>query len=234
MNMTTGGTNYSGGIHGVCKSSWRFEYLSDYEGSFENMTFDGRGTETWPEGDKYAGEFLDGWYHGQGTYTRPNGEQYVGEWKKGQTNGHGIFTRPNGDRFVGEFKGNELGAGTFYDKDGKRISGWGDLGDPESDTSERPEAEAPTVRSSSQSNKSSSENHYGTYVSSSGMDYTGDLRGGVAHGQGMARFANGDKYVGEWCDGKRHGKGVLTLSSGLKLSGEFRLDEYVSLGSERD
>lgn len=91
-----------------------------------------------------------------------------------------------------------------------------------------------TGQSGSQSEESSSEDHYGTYVSSSGMDFTGDLREGIAHGQGIARFPNGDKYIGEFKDGKRHGKGVLTRSCGLKLSGEFRANEYVSLGTDWD
>ena len=38
----------------------------------------GRGTFTWPNGDRYVGEFKDDQAHGQGIFTFANRDEYVG------------------------------------------------------------------------------------------------------------------------------------------------------------
>lgn len=43
--------------------------------------------------------------------------------------------------------------------------------------------------------------------------YTGDLRNGIPHGQGICEFTNGDKYIGEFRNGKCEGCGILTFGS---------------------
>lgn len=52
--------------------------------------------------------------------------------------------------------------------------------------------------------------------------YSGDLRNGVPHGQGICEFTNGDKYVGEFRNGKCEGFGMLTFGSSKPLAGESR------------
>jgi hypothetical protein len=54
-----------------------------YVGDIRNRKPNGKGTYTYPSGDKYIGEFKDGEYHGQGTFTFNDGAKYVGEFKDG-------------------------------------------------------------------------------------------------------------------------------------------------------
>jgi hypothetical protein len=52
--------------------------------------------------------------------------------------------------------------------------------------------------------------------------YTGDMRNGVPHGQGICEFANGDRYVGEFRNGECHGCGILTFAEGGRAAAESR------------
>jgi hypothetical protein len=52
--------------------------------------------------------------------------------------------------------------------------------------------------------------------------YTGDLRNGIPHGQGICEFANGDKYVGEFRNGKCEGCGILTFGSSKPVARDSR------------
>ena len=75
-----------------------------YEGHYLNGKFDGQGTFTWSDGDKYVGEYKDGKRHGQGTFTWSDGDKYVGEWKDGERHGMGKITWTNGTTSYGPFK----------------------------------------------------------------------------------------------------------------------------------
>ncbi len=52
--------------------------------------------------------------------------------------------------------------------------------------------------------------------------YTGENKGGKAHGRGVAVFANGDRYEGEYRDGKQHGRGVWVGVSGDRYEGDWK------------
>jgi len=54
--------------------------------------------------------------------------------------------------------------------------------------------------------------------------YEGAVFAGVPHGNGKARYSNGDVYEGSWSQGKRHGQGKLTWNEGGTFTGEFRDD----------
>ena len=57
----------------------------------------GKGTFTYPFGDKYVGEYKDGNRSGQGTYTWENPwEQYVGQWLNAKKHGYGKVTYSDG------------------------------------------------------------------------------------------------------------------------------------------
>ena len=55
-----------------------------YEGEITYGEPNGKGIETFPNGEKYVGKYKDGEYHGQGTKTFLNGEKYVGEFKENE------------------------------------------------------------------------------------------------------------------------------------------------------
>ena len=48
------------------------------------INFQGQGTLTLPDGDKYLGAFKSGKKHGKGTLTSPDGSKYVGAFKSGK------------------------------------------------------------------------------------------------------------------------------------------------------
>jgi hypothetical protein len=66
-------------------------------GDWEVGSYNGQGTFTYSNGDKYLGEFKNGKKHGQGNYAFSNGDKYFGEWRKDKRHGKGIFTWANGD-----------------------------------------------------------------------------------------------------------------------------------------
>lgn len=89
----------------------------------------------------------------------------------------------------------------------------------------------------------------GTITLADGSEYTGDLQGGLAHGEGTITFADGRrlsgtfeggnphgqnlvltfpdgrKYVGEYRHGRRHGLGEMFFPEGKKFEGEWRNDQ---------
>ena len=71
------------------------------------------------------GEYKDGKiWNGHGTYTYPNGDKYEGEFKDGEKNGQGTFTFSDGSKYVGEFKDGKPWKGTMYDEEGTLIGKW--------------------------------------------------------------------------------------------------------------
>lgn len=96
-------------------SALGFEPLaSAYEGEFLAGRRNGRGTLTWPNGNRYVGDFRDGQRTGHGTYMWPNGDRYVGEFRDGQMTGQGIYTWPDGSRWHGEWlDGRRNGRGVY-------------------------------------------------------------------------------------------------------------------------
>ena len=71
---------------------------------------------------KYEGEITYGEPNGKGIETFPNGEKYVGRWKDDKRNGQGTSTYPDGGKYVGRWKDGNPWNGTDYDKDGKIIT----------------------------------------------------------------------------------------------------------------
>ncbi len=55
------------------------------------------------QGFVYSGQIEKGQMHGRGTLTYPTGEKYEGEWEMGKRYGMGRMTFPDGSRYVGEW-----------------------------------------------------------------------------------------------------------------------------------
>jgi len=84
--------------------------------------YNGTGTYTWPDGQRYVGEFRDGKLHGTGTYTWPDGTKYVGEYRDNKRS-RGTLTWPDGRRYEGEFWDDKRSRGTLTWPDGRRYEG---------------------------------------------------------------------------------------------------------------
>lgn len=95
--------------------TWRGNtYEGDYEGEVLNGQKDGKGTNTWANGNKYFGDFKKGKMDGKGTLTFANGDIYEGDFKNGQIEGKGTFTWANGNKYYGDWKKDKLdGQGTI-------------------------------------------------------------------------------------------------------------------------
>ena len=65
-----------------------------------------------------------GKYNGQGTFTYPDGNKYVGEFKNDNFDGQGTKTWSDGTKYVGEWKDDEEWNITEYDKNGNITGKW--------------------------------------------------------------------------------------------------------------
>jgi len=115
-------------IQGNCnngKGTYTWPSGNKYVGEFKNGNLNGQGTKTWATGGKYVGEWKNGDQHGKGTEIWPNnGGKYVGEYKDGKRHGEGTFTYADGDKYVGEYKDNvKHGQGTYTFSDGDKWVG---------------------------------------------------------------------------------------------------------------
>jgi hypothetical protein len=61
-------------------------------------------------------------------------------------------------------------------------------------------------------------------------NYTGFILNGLPHGQGLAKYENGDVYEGNWKDGKIHGMGIYTWPDGSFYNGEWKDGEIHGMG----
>ena len=87
-----------------------------YIGELNNKRVpNGKGTKTWPNGNKYVGLFKNGTGI-KGTLFFANGEKYTGQFKSGDRHGKGKYTWPSGRKYVGQWK-----KGKFS---GKGITTW--------------------------------------------------------------------------------------------------------------
>ena len=103
-----------GRYFGGCKDGLAEGYgqaigTAEYKGGFKAGRKNGKGTKTWPSGDRYEGDFVDDRKQGKGTYTwGPRsawaGEKYSGSYVGDRRQGFGVYEWPGGDRYAGPWK----------------------------------------------------------------------------------------------------------------------------------
>ena len=95
-----------------------------YEGDLVNGMKEGKGTYTWPNGNKYVGEWKNNAINGKGEFSFVSGDKYNGNWTNNNFEGEGEFSWSNGDKYQGNWKnGKKHGHGIFYYSDGDVYDG---------------------------------------------------------------------------------------------------------------
>ena len=156
----------------------------------------GKGTYTYPNGDKYVGEFKDDKRNGRGVETLVNGDEYHGEWKDDKKHGRGVHTNVNGRQYNGEWKDDKKnGNGKFTSKGGNITEGvWQD----------------------------NQMNGHGSWQGVfPGDKYQGGFKTGSWDGHGRRDHPDGSFYVGNWKYGQMDGQGTITRTNGNTYSGIF-------------
>jgi len=74
----------------------------------QDATFNGQGTLTYSNGDRYVGEWRNGKKHGKGSYTYANGTKCFGEYKNDLLNGKARCTFADGDVLEGIWKNHKF------------------------------------------------------------------------------------------------------------------------------
>ncbi|XP_064637241.1 histone-lysine N-methyltransferase SETD7-like [Lineus longissimus] len=94
-----------------------------YEGSVdENHLPHGRGTLTFPTGERFMGKFQHGVKQGKGTYFFIDGSTLSGRYHNDSLQGPGVYTYEDGSRVEGNYVDGELhGKATEYDEDDNLI-----------------------------------------------------------------------------------------------------------------
>jgi len=99
----------------------------DYTGSFVNGVFEGKGTMTWDNKDKYDGQWKAGVFHGSGIY-KQEGNTYSGEFVNGMKEGQGTMLYKNGDKYKGLWRQNKRhGKGIIFWKKAAILTVFGNL-----------------------------------------------------------------------------------------------------------
>lgn len=62
----------------------------------------------------------------------------------------------------------------------------------------------------------------GKYINpEEGVEYEGQWKNGLRHGNGTLKYKNGAYYQGEWQNGMKNGKGTMVYASGNFYEGEW-------------
>ena len=85
---------------------------------------EGKGENSWPNGDQYTGDWLNDLPHGKGLMRRKNKNNYRGSFRYGQYSGLGELNLHIGERYIGEFRFNRLdGLGIYISSNGEYYLG---------------------------------------------------------------------------------------------------------------
>jgi hypothetical protein len=168
-----------------------------YEGDWKHGRWHGHGKATFANRDSYEGEYRADQRHGRGKYEWADGRVYDGEFKEDKRQGNGTFSWPDGAKYIGEFnQGQREGHGQYYFLDGGYYNGsWRDgrydgFGGKTIRLYNTPTTLILPLR------LSSIECHW-----EDGRTYKGEWRLGMAHGQGVEMYPDGNvRHDGQWIE----------------------------------
>ncbi len=193
--------------YSVEKSFTDYEYIDViYEGQFVLGKKNGRGKQTWENGQSLSGIWKDDDLV-EGKHTLQSGVVvYQGQFKDLKYHGKG--------RLMLEFLGYEKG--DFFDGSFKNGEFWNGEGKMTSENGEVFEGE---FKNSSFAN--------GKYIWPNGDSYVGEMFNKEFHGFGtFIQLDIGETYSGYWKNGDRHGAGTTINNDGSSFEGEFRDNRY--------
>jgi len=86
---------------------------AQYSGEFKAGRKHGKGSKTWPAGDRYEGDFAEDRREGTGMYTwgrfsASSGQRYTGGYLDDRRHGYGVYEWRNGDRYAGPFENDRI------------------------------------------------------------------------------------------------------------------------------
>lgn len=125
-------TSWSGACKGGAGSGpgdlvWSADGHAEYgrlSGNFVQGKIEGKGRQSFHNGEVYEGTFVAGQQRGQGSQLYANGDRYEGEFQDWKTTVKGVLIKKNGDRYEGEFRGGQMnGKGVLIGTDGTRTAG---------------------------------------------------------------------------------------------------------------
>lgn len=70
-----------------------------------------------------------------------------------------------------------------------------------------------------------------TFTNPDGSEYTGQMKNGKMHGQGILKYSDGSVYTGMMRDGKRNGHGTLLFANGDNYDGQWKNDLMEGFGT---
>ncbi|HHS95156.1 MAG TPA: peptidase C14 caspase catalytic subunit p20, partial [Phaeodactylibacter sp.] len=248
-----------GEIHGI--GICYYTDGSKYSGQWVHRFPEGKGTKTYADGSKRSGLWKKGQpidaqgniieftakgereqaddgtdiqtgcikgdcKNGEGVFAYADGSRYEGQFKNGKLHGFGTRYLANGDKHVGSYYNNfPHGSGTLFLADGSQKEGEWVNGEYMGNAFREMGVEGCI--------KGDCINGEGTYIYQDGVaKYTGQFKNGLANGQGVCTYANGERYEGEWKDGSFYGYGTLHLLDGTKATGYWKEGTYVGTHQE--
>ncbi len=93
-------------VNGLAEGFGQAAGTAEYRGEFKAGRKHGKGTKTWPNGDRYEGAFVDDFKEGVGTYTWGRGpwegDRYEGAYLRDRRHGFGTYRwLASGDVYAG-------------------------------------------------------------------------------------------------------------------------------------
>jgi hypothetical protein len=158
------------------------------------------GSIQWPDGKVYTGQLKNLKGQGQGKIEWPDGRVYSGSIKDNMADGEGTMIFAPGDRYkkyIGDFAAGKMqGDGSILFADGRIYIG--------------------TFTGNEATGKGKI-----IWPASVGIDYEGEVKNGLMHGQGRLETDEGDVYTGEFKDNLANGQGTLEFADGGYYIGSF-------------